>query len=98
MYFTLKIQTQTKDLDALWKEIESNLGNTNTLGYGKLKDARGVEIKVGDIVAYSSADKAKVRLGKVKSLGDIQVTLEGGEGSKYPENIIVVSREAITKI
>ena len=94
--FTLDTQIRTKDPDALWKEIESSFGNT--LGYGKLKDARGVEIKVGDIVAYSSVNKAKVRLGKVKNLGDVQVTLEGGEGSKYPENIIVVSREAITKI
>jgi hypothetical protein len=93
-----KIKVKTKDSKQLLKELSrcGCLGNTLP-GYSKLKDGKGIEIKVGDIVAYSDTDTTKVKLGKVTKLGDLKVTLYPG-GSRYPESLIIVSREAITKI
>jgi len=89
-----KIKAKTKDSKQLLKELSGYLGNTLP-GYSKLRDGKGVEIKVGDIVAYS--DTTKVNLGEVTKLGDLKVTLYPG-GSRYPESLIIVSREAITKV
>lgn len=94
--YSAKIKVKTKNSKQLLKELSGCLGNTMP-GYSKLRDGKGVEIKVGDIVAYSDTNTTKVKLGEVKSLGDIKVTLYPG-GSRYPENLIIVSREAITKI
>ena len=91
-----KIKVKTKDSKQLLKELSGYLGNTLP-GYSKLRDGKGVEIKVGDIVAYSDTNTTKVNLGEVTKLGDLKVTLYPG-GSRYPESLIVVSREAITKI
>lgn len=94
--YSAKIKVKTKDSKQLLKELSGCLGNTMP-GYSKLRDGKGVEIKVGDIVAYSNTNTTKVKLGEVKSLGDIKVTLYPG-GSRYPKSLIIVSREAITKI
>ena len=94
-YATIKVKT--KDSKQLLKELSRCLGNTLLPGYSKLKDSKGVDIKVGDIVAYSDSNTTKVKLGEVTKLGDVKVTLYPG-GSRYPESLIIVSRKAITKI
>lgn len=88
-----------KDIDALMKELNQALGNKTSLGYKKLKDARGVEIKVGDIVVCSDSHYAGVWLAEVLSLSDVMIGVSGAWGkiNKYPGDVIVVSREAITK-
>lgn len=91
-----KIKVKTKDSKQLLKELSGYLGNTLP-GYSKLRDGKGVEIKVGDIVAYSDTNTTKVNLGEVTKLGDLKVTLYPG-GSRYPESLIIVSREIITKV
>lgn len=93
------IYLKIKDIDALMKELDQALGNKTGLGYKKLKDARGVEIKVGDIVVCSDSHYAGVWLAEVLSLSDVMIGVSGSWGkiNKYPGDVIVVSREAITK-
>ena len=96
-----EIYLKIKDIDALMKELDQALGN-KTLGHKKLKDARGIEIKVGDIVVCSDSHYAGVWLAEVMGLSDVQIRVTnkheyGGEINKYPGDVIVVSREAITK-
>ena len=88
-----------KDIDALMRELNQALGNKTVLGYKKLKDARGVEIKVGDIVVCSDSHYAGVWLAEVLSLSDVMIGVSGcwGKINKYPGDVIVVSREIITK-
>ena len=92
------IYLKIKDIDALMKELDQALGN-KTLGHKKLKDARGVEIKVGDIVVCSDSHYAGVWLAEVLSLSDVMIGVSGSWGkiNKYPGDVIVVSREIITK-
>lgn len=92
------IYLKIKDIDALMKELDQALGN-KTLGHKKLKDARGIEIKVGDIVVCSDSHYAGVWLAEVLSLSDVMIGVSGSWGkiNKYPGDVIVVSREAITK-
>lgn len=97
-----KIYLKIKDIDALMKELDQALGNKTSLGHKKLKDARGIEIKVGDIVACSDSHYAGVWLAEVMGLSDVQIKVTskyGGRGeiNKCPGDVIVVSREAITK-
>ena len=97
-----EIYLKIKDIDALMKELDQALGNKTGLGYKKLKDAKGVEIKVGDIVACSDSHYAGVWLAEVMGLSDVQIRVTSkydvrGEINKYPGDVIVVSREAITK-
>ena len=95
------VYLKIKDIDALMKELDQALGNKTGLGHKKLKDARGVEIKVGDIVVCSDSHYAGVWLAEVMGLSDVRVRVtskhEYGEINKYPGDVIVVSREAITK-
>jgi hypothetical protein len=93
------IYLKIKDIDALMKELDQALGNKMSLGYKKLKDARGVEIKVGDIVVCSDSHYAGVWLAEVLSLSDVMIGVSGSWGkiNKYPGDVIVVSREIITK-
>lgn len=95
------VYLKIKDIDALMKELGQVLGNRTGLGHKKLKDARGVEIKVGDIVACSDSHYAGVWLSEVMGLSDVQIRVTSkygrGEINKYPGDVIVVSREAITK-
>ena len=68
--------------------------------FSKPKDFRGIEIRVGDIVVYSDCNYAQVRLGEVTKLNDVLVTINSQERliNKSPDDLIVVSRELITKI
>lgn len=93
-----EIYLKIKDIDALMKELDQALGN-KVLGHKKLKDARGIEIKVGDIVVCSDSHYAGVWLSEVLSLSDVMIGVSGkwGKINKYPGDVIVVSREAITK-
>ena len=98
IYHRADVSLKIKDIDALMKELDQALGN-KTLGHKKLKDARGVEIKVGDIVVCSDSHYAGVWLAKVLSLSDVMISVSGSWGkiNKYPKDVIIVSREAITK-
>lgn len=93
-----EIYLKIKDINALMKELDQALGN-KTLGHKKLKDARGIEIKVGDIVACSDSRYAGVWLAEVLSLSDVMIGVSGAWGkiNKYSGDVIVVSREIITK-
>lgn len=93
------VYLKIKDIDALMKELDQALGNKTGLGHKKLKDARGIEIKVGDIVVCSDSHYAGVWLAEVLSLSDVMIGVSGSWGkiNKYPGDVIVVSREAITK-
>ena len=93
-----EIYLKIKDIDALMKKLDQALGNTG-LGNKKLKDARGTEIKVGDIVVCSDSHYAGVWLAEVLSLSDVMIGVSGSWGkiNKYPGDVIVVSREIITK-
>lgn len=97
-----EVYLNIKDMDALMKELDQVLGNRTGIGHKKLKDARGVEIKVGDIVVCSDSHYAGVWLSEVMGLSDVQIKVTSkygrGEINKYPGDVIVVSREAITKI
>lgn len=95
------VYLKIKDIDALMKELDQALGNKTGLGHKKLKDARGIEIKVGDIVVCSDSRYSGVWLAEVMGLSDVQIRVTSkygrGEINKYPGDVIVVSREAITK-
>ena len=92
------IYLKIKDIDALMKELDQALGN-KIVGHEKLKDARGVEIKVGDIVVCSDSHYAGVWLAEVLSLSDVMIGVSGSGGkiNKHPGDVIIVSREVITK-
>jgi hypothetical protein len=102
IYHRANVYLKIKDIDALMKELDQALGNKTSLGHKKLKDARGVEIKVGDIVACSDSHYAGVWLSEVIGLSDVQIRVTSkydgrGEINKCPGDVVVVSREAITK-
>jgi hypothetical protein len=89
-----------KDPTNFLSDISNSIKNTIGSKFKALTDFRGVEIQVGDIVVYSDCNYSQVQLGKVTKLNDVRVTIDIQERliNKNPIDLIVVSRELITKI
>ena len=92
--FDVELEVINKDL--LLSDLEIEIGGTTQ---PTLKDARGVDIKVGDIVAEYE-DRVGMKLARVVKLMDLQIKIENEyrQINKYPKDVVIVSREVITSI